>query len=334
LKSANRTFVTQSTEAIWCYEVDPPIPTGWPAGQQIDHFFRHGWVAECNDAMARLYGFSSANDVRGQPVSPIPSRVGSEEERSFFAFIQNGYQFADREMSTVDAKGDTRILLTNVTGFVEDGLLIRAWGMHRDVTERKRMERKLLETQSWKASASWPAVSPMISIICSRAFWAMRAWPGWKCREDSPAQPCLEQIEQAAEQAADLCKQMLAYSGKGRFVVERLDLSAMVRSTADLIRPFDQQIRGPQLSLANGLPAISGDATQIRQIVMNLVINCLRRHHRTERSHQRQHWNLARRSCLSLRDLPRAELARGRIRISRGQRQRLRDEPRDGEENL
>jgi PAS domain S-box-containing protein len=268
-----RTFVTQSTEAIWCYEIDPPIPTDWPTGQQIDHFFRHGWMAECNDAMARHYGFSSANDIRGKPASQILPPWDPKKSAHFLAFIQNGYQLTDREMAAVDAKGDTRIFLTNVTGFVEDGLLIRAWGVHRDITERKRIERKLLDSQKLEslgvlAGGIAHDFNNLLTGILGNASLARMELP-----ETSPAQPCLEQIEQASEKAADLCQQMLAYSGKGRFVIERLNLSAIVRSTADLIRLSINKSVVLKLSLANGQPAISGDATQIRQIIMNLVIN-------------------------------------------------------------
>jgi len=268
-----RAFVAQSSEAIWCYEIDPPISTASPAGEQIEHFFRHAWMAECNDAMARLYGFSRADEIRGKPVSQILPPWDPKKSAHFLAFIKNGYQFADREMTTVDSNGDPRILLSNISGFVEDGLLFRAWGMHRDITERIRIERKLLETQKLEslgvlAGGIAHDFNNLLTGILGNASLVRTDLP-----QSSPAQPCLEQIEQAAERAADLCQQMLAYSGKGRFIVERLDLSAMVRNTAGLIRLSVNKSAVLKLSLANDLPAITADATQIRQIIMNLVIN-------------------------------------------------------------
>jgi CheY-like chemotaxis protein len=65
----------------------------------------------------------------------------------------------------------------------------------------------------------------------------------------------------------------LAYAGKGRFVVEPLDLSALVRETSNLIKtsiPMNVELR---LQLATDLPVIQGDASQIQQLVMNLVLN-------------------------------------------------------------
>ncbi len=77
----------------------------------------------------------------------------------------------------------------------------------------------------------------------------------------------------SAQRAAELCKQMLAYSGKGRFVVVPLDLSVLVENMADLLKVSISKKVGLQYGFTSGLPAIEADATQIRQIVMNLIIN-------------------------------------------------------------
>jgi CheY-like chemotaxis protein len=66
---------------------------------------------------------------------------------------------------------------------------------------------------------------------------------------------------------------MLAYSGKGRLLVQHLDLSEIARETAQLIRPSISKAAIIEFDLAPNLPAISADATQMRQIIMNLVMN-------------------------------------------------------------
>jgi CheY-like chemotaxis protein len=91
--------------------------------------------------------------------------------------------------------------------------------------------------------------------------------------EDSPVQPYLQQIEAAAARAADLCKQMLAYSGKGRFVVNRLDINALIEDTTRLLQVSISKRAVMKFNLSPGLPVVLGDATQLRQVVMNLVIN-------------------------------------------------------------
>jgi CheY-like chemotaxis protein len=83
----------------------------------------------------------------------------------------------------------------------------------------------------------------------------------------------LEQIELSSQRAADLCKQMLAYSGKGRFIIQRIDLSALVKETLHLLQISISKKAVLKLRLAEDLPGVMADATQIRQIIMNLVMN-------------------------------------------------------------
>ncbi len=89
----------------------------------------------------------------------------------------------------------------------------------------------------------------------------------------SPHLAAIGQIETAAHRAADLCKQMLAYSGKGRFVVKNVDLNRLITETARLLEISISKHTVLRFHLAPQLPAIEADETQIRQIVMNLVIN-------------------------------------------------------------
>jgi len=90
---------------------------------------------------------------------------------------------------------------------------------------------------------------------------------------DSPAIPCLDQIDETVVRAADLCKQMLAYAGKGQFHVRLFDLSTVVEETMDLVRLSVSKKADVRWDLAKDLPAISGDTTQMRQILLNLAIN-------------------------------------------------------------
>jgi CheY-like chemotaxis protein/two-component sensor histidine kinase len=73
--------------------------------------------------------------------------------------------------------------------------------------------------------------------------------------------------------AAELCQQMLAYAGKGQFIVESVDLSALVEDTAKLLDLSVAKRAKLELDLTRSLPLVLADATQIRQIVMNLVLN-------------------------------------------------------------
>jgi signal transduction histidine kinase/CheY-like chemotaxis protein len=94
-----------------------------------------------------------------------------------------------------------------------------------------------------------------------------------KLAEDSPARGHVESIRSAAQRAADLAKQMLDYSAKGRFIVESLDLSTVVEELAPLLEASISKKAALELHLAPDLPPIAADPAQMRQVVLNLVTN-------------------------------------------------------------
>ncbi len=89
----------------------------------------------------------------------------------------------------------------------------------------------------------------------------------------APARESILHIEKAASRAAELTKQLLAYSGRGRFVVEPLNLSQLVEDMANLMEISISKKVILKYHLEPNLPTIRADATQIRQVVMNLITN-------------------------------------------------------------
>jgi len=90
---------------------------------------------------------------------------------------------------------------------------------------------------------------------------------------ESPAMEHLRQINLAAGRAADLANQMLAYSGKGKFVVEAVDLTQIITEMEHILSVSVSKKATLRYDLTHGLPSTEADATQLRQIVMNLIIN-------------------------------------------------------------
>jgi signal transduction histidine kinase/CheY-like chemotaxis protein len=81
------------------------------------------------------------------------------------------------------------------------------------------------------------------------------------------------EVETAARRASDLARQMLAYSGKGRFVIAALDIGELVREMTQLLRSSIDRSVDIRYALAPDPVVIEGDATQLRQVVMNLMVN-------------------------------------------------------------
>jgi signal transduction histidine kinase/ActR/RegA family two-component response regulator len=90
---------------------------------------------------------------------------------------------------------------------------------------------------------------------------------------NDPLRPTIEGIQAAGLRAADLTKQMLAYSGRGKFVVQRVNLSGIVEEMANLLRASISKRASFELGLDGDVPPIDADATQVRQVVMNLITN-------------------------------------------------------------
>ncbi|NLI48105.1 MAG: PAS domain S-box protein [Acidobacteria bacterium] len=88
-----------------------------------------------------------------------------------------------------------------------------------------------------------------------------------------PARPYVEDIIKASLRAAGLCQQMLAYSGRGHFRIETLDLNEMVREMTDILEVSITKKAVLRYDLSPELPKVRGDATQLRQVVMNLITN-------------------------------------------------------------
>jgi signal transduction histidine kinase len=139
--------------------------------------------------------------------------------------------------------------------------------------ERKRSDEKLLQKQKLEslgvlAGGVAHDFNNLLTGILGNASLALDSLP-----PGSVVERMLEDVVHASERAAHLTRQLLAYAGKGRFMVEAIDLSEAVREISHLIRSSIPKNAQVHLDLASELPSIEADAAQIQQLVMNLVIN-------------------------------------------------------------
>jgi PAS domain S-box-containing protein len=92
-------------------------------------------------------------------------------------------------------------------------------------------------------------------------------------RYDPMLRDALDDIEEASRQASELCQQMLAYAGRAGLEKTAVDLSALTEEVLNLLPAQWGHSLALDIDLAVGLPALVGDAVQIRQVIMNLVLN-------------------------------------------------------------
>ncbi len=153
-------------------------------------------------------------------------------------------------------------------------------GAVKDITDRKRAEEERLRLEAQMLHAQKLEslgilaggiahdFNNILVAILGNADLALQDMPA-----RSSARPLLEDIDKAAHRAADLCRQMLAYSGRGRFDVKLLDLSELVRDMVQILGASLSKKAAFNCDLPQGLPLIEADASQVRQVAMNLIIN-------------------------------------------------------------
>jgi signal transduction histidine kinase/CheY-like chemotaxis protein/HAMP domain-containing protein len=149
-----------------------------------------------------------------------------------------------------------------------------------DITEQKRaeeeqrnLERQVQQAQKMEslgvlAGGIAHDFNNLLMVVLGHAELALK-----EISPMSPARGSLTEITTAARRAADLCRQMLAYAGKASFALERVGLRELVEEMAHLLKTAISKKAILNLNLERGLPPIQADPSQIRQIVMNLIMN-------------------------------------------------------------
>jgi PAS domain S-box-containing protein len=402
-------FVQQSTESIWRFEMHEPMPVSWAEERQVEFIQQHAYVAECNDACARMHGYDRSDEMIGMRLRDLLPLEDPTNREHLETYIRSGFRLVDSESRELDRFGNLHVFLNNSIGIIENGEFVRGWGTQRDITEQRRLEKermsaaerlslaieavhlglwewdivadkltwndellemygltrkdfegrydvfarsihpadrervekavtRALSDPSAKYECEFRMIRPdggerwiysrghvrrdekeraigmlgaAIDITSQKQSEAERAAMERKLQDtqkleslgilaggiahdfnnlltgvlgnaslarmdlpdSSPVQSCLKQIEHSALRAADLCRQMLAYSGKGRFLVQRVNLSHLVEESLALLLVSVSKDATIKMALANPIPTVKADATQLRQILMNLVMN-------------------------------------------------------------
>jgi len=268
-----RSFIAQSSEGVSRLEIDPPVPINLTEEEQVDRLYAGGRIAECNDAMARMYGFGEASDLLGTRLSDLHNVTDPINREQIRAFIRAGYRVSDSETREHDREGRPRVFLNNVVGFVENGQLVRVWGTQRDVTEQRHLEEQFRQSQKMEAVGQLAGgiahdFNNLLTAILGNTQLLLRELPpGDSMRDD------VEEIRKASERAASLTRQLLAYSRRQMLQPEVLDLNVVMAEMDKMLR----RLIGEHIDLvavfAPDLGRVRADPNQIEQVIVNLAVN-------------------------------------------------------------
>ncbi|MCE9579729.1 MAG: PAS domain S-box protein [Deltaproteobacteria bacterium] len=225
-----------------------------------------------NEQMAAMLGYTPA-EMLGRPLWDFMDARAEVTARANMARRERGV--AERHEFRLRHRDGRDVWTTMAASpLVDDaGITVGALALVADLTQQRELEDKVLHGQKLEslgvlAGGIAHDFNNLLVGVLGNAGLAMRRLPA-----GAPALEALRDIEIAALRAADLTRQLLAYSGKGRFVVERIALNAVVEEMAALLRAAISKKAVLRLELDRALPGIEGDGTQLRQVIMNLITN-------------------------------------------------------------
>jgi signal transduction histidine kinase/integral membrane sensor domain MASE1 len=286
-----RSFIQNSTGGIWRVEFHTPILVDGAIESVVEAVVTHGYVAEANESMARMYGYSAAS-MRGVPLAAILPEDDPTARTQLESFVRSGFQLHDAPCRIEAQQGPIEIK-RSLNGIVEGERLVRIWGHQRDVTEEYRAaaEREGLLERERAAREEAERASRMkddfLATISHELRTPLQAILGWSrllaSGELSPedARRAVEVIDRNAGNQAQLIEDLLdmsrIVSGKLELRREPVRMTAVVDAAIETILPA-AKARGISLTVAPavGDDLVSADAYRMQQVIWNLLSNAVK----------------------------------------------------------
>ena len=159
----------------------------------------------------------------------------------------------------------------------ENGTTIGLRGMAQDITERKQAEKeKQTLEQQFQQSQKLESLGVLAGGIAhdfNNILAIIVGYCGMTKMDYKSVEKNIPEIEKAAERAAALCRQMLAYAGKATLTESQVNVRTLVDEMVFMLKTTIQHNVVIKPDLDTDIPFIMGDASQLRQVVMNLIIN-------------------------------------------------------------
>jgi len=179
-----------------------------------------------------------------------------------------------RQRAGIELEYQERLLSITVDPmFDSEGNLVGAVQIVRDLTEKRRLEEQFRESQKFETIGTLAAgvahdFNNLLTSIMGNASLVLESLP-----KGSQSREKLADVVRAGQRAAELTHQLLAYSGKGRHFMQKVELSALLERTQSLIEASVPKKVSLDIRLQHNLPRIDADPNQVQQMVLNLVSN-------------------------------------------------------------
>ena len=136
-----RSFISQVSEGVYRFESDQPMDLSLPLEEQIDFIYDHFFIAECNQAMLKIYGLSDQNEMIGKTQLDFHGGRNNPVNRAILRnYIRNGFSVENGITEEFDRTGHKKYISNNSIGIIEGDYLVRIWGTETDVTEKVKAD--------------------------------------------------------------------------------------------------------------------------------------------------------------------------------------------------
>ncbi|MBP7586034.1 MAG: PAS domain S-box protein [Spirochaetes bacterium] len=237
-----------------------------------------GIITYVSSSIKMLLGFDAA-EMTGRPFAEFIYPGDLEYITSKFRELERGILSPD-EYRVITKDGGYRWIISNSQPLMEGGKFQGIIGVFTDISWKKRaeeerlsMERRLLHAQKLESLGILAGGIAHDFNNLLMAIMGNLELASTHMKDPSPELRHLGDAEKASQRAAELVRQMLAYSGSGSFIARKINLSDMVMEIADLLKTSISRKASFAMRLQRPLVPILADPAQVQQIVMNLIVN-------------------------------------------------------------
>ena len=273
-------FVVSAREAVFCYEPEEPFPADLPLVEQAQHLLEARLVV-CNESYATLRGSEAPGDLIGGTWRELALSQPPILRQRIVQLLEAGLAIDGDEFEQVLAGGRQRWLRARAQVIVQQGRVVRVWGLLRDVTderqaarEREALQRQLLQAQRMEsigllAGGVAHDFNNLLVVILNYAGMA---------REDVGADPdgareALDHVLEAAQRAADLTRGLLTFSSQRDGAREALEVDALVARLLGLLRRMIRESITLDFEGGAADAHVLGDGPALEQVLVNLCVN-------------------------------------------------------------
>lgn len=230
-------------------------------------------ILDVNKAALSALGYTK-EELVGKPIEVIyPPEYFSKVEENFEIWRKSG-RLAETEMEIVSKRGERRTVILSA-GAIRDkkGKILNSISMQRDITERKRLEQQLQQSQRMEAIGRLAGgvahdFNNLLTVIKAHSQLMLS-----QLKEGDPLRDGIEEIERSADRAANLTRQLLAFSRRQVMEFRVLDVNEVIKGMEKMLR----RVLGEDIELVayytDGLGRVKADPGQLEQVLMNLVVN-------------------------------------------------------------